>query len=245
MKAQPVITPVTDSPQKDLPVSSSPEGEYTGVQKGFGKKSRILILTGMLVLLCFFGGWASQYLHHQLLPINTQQTHLVITTLIFIYAICMILPYLPAIELGLFLLAMLDIPGILMLYLVTVAALSLSYGIGRMVPVSALRALFQFLHFQKASELICSGSECDEKGQIDRFIEHAPKRFIPFLLNHRYCVFAVVINTPGNMIIGGAGGIALMSGMSRMFGTGKFLVTVLVAVSPLPIIVILSKILFA
>jgi hypothetical protein len=153
----------------------------------------------------------------------------------------MILPFMPAIELGLVLLAMLNIQGVLLLYLVTVVALMTSYGIGRLIPIHVLKKIFDILHFPKISELLCSGEVCDEKEQINRFIEHAPKRLIPFLLRHRYCVFAVAINTPGNMIIGGAGGIAMMSGLSRLFGFRQFALTILIAVSPLPILTILSK----
>jgi hypothetical protein len=194
-----------------------------------------------MLLLWVAGSWSSQYLHSQLWPLDTEQTQLFIGLLVLVYAVCMILPFMPAIELGLVLLAMLDIPGVLMLYLLTVVALMISYGVGKLIPIHVLKRMFVFLHFPRASELLCSAEVCDEKEQINRFIEHAPKRMIPFLLRHRYCVFAVVINTPGNMVIGGAGGIAMMSGLSRLFGFRQFALTILIAVSPLPILTILSK----
>jgi len=149
----------------------------------------------------------------------------------------------PAIELGVVLLAMLDIQGVILLYAITVIALSISYTIGRLIPVQVLKRLFQYLHFHKASDLLSPGGERDEKEQINLFLEHAPKRFIPFLLRHRYWVFGVVINTPGNIILGGAGGIAMMSGVSRLFNFKTFVLTVLVAVSPLPVFVISMKLL--
>jgi hypothetical protein len=194
-----------------------------------------------MLLLWVAGSWSSQYLHGQLWPLDTEQTQLFIGLLVLVYALCMMLPFMPAIELGLVLLAMLDIQGVLMLYLVTVVALITSYSIGRLIPVHVLKKLFEFLHFTKASELLCSAEVCDETEQINRFIEHAPKRWFPFLLRHRYWVFAVAINTPGNMIIGGAGGIAMMSGLSRLFGFRQFALTLLIAVSPLPILTVLSK----
>jgi hypothetical protein len=205
------------------------------------RKSRIWAVIGFLLLLWVAGSWSSEYLHSQLWPLDTEQTQLFIGLLVLVYAFCMILPFMPAIELGLVLLAMLNIQGVLMLYLVTVAALMTSYGIGKLIPIDILKRFFDFLHFPKASELLCSAEACDEKEQIDRFIEHAPKRLIPFLLRHRYWVFAVAINTPGNIVIGGAGGIAMMSGLSRLFGFRQFALTILIAVSPLPILTILSK----
>lgn len=205
------------------------------------RKSRIWTVIGLVLLLWVAGSWSSQYLHSQLWPFGTEQTVLFIGLLVLVYAVCMILPFMPAIELGLVLLAMLDIQGVLMLYLITVVALMISYGIGRLIPIQVLKKIFEFLHFPKTSELLCSTELCDENEQISRFIEHAPKRLIPFLLRHRYCVFAVAINTPGNMIIGGAGGITMMSGLSRLFGFRQFALTILIAVSPLPILAILSK----
>ena len=211
------------------------------VKTSTGRKSRIWSVIAIMLLFFMVGAWSNDYLHSQLWPINLEQTQMLIGCLILAYAVCMMLPFMPAIELGLLLLAMLDIQGVVWLYLVTVLALTASYGMGRLIPVSMLKKLFQYLHFQRASDLLCSAGECGEKEQINRFIEQAPKRLIPFLLRHRYCVFAVAINTPGNMIIGGAGGIAMMSGFSRIYGFGRFVLTVLIAVSPLPILTILSK----
>lgn len=206
-----------------------------------GRKSRIWSVIAIMLLLFMVGAWSNDYLHSQLLPIDLEQAQMLIGSLILVYAVCMMLPFMPAIELGLLLLAMLDIQGVVWLYLVTVVALTASYGIGRLIPVSMLKKVFEYLHFHRASDLLCCAGECGEKEQINRFIEQAPKRLIPFLLRHRYCVFAVAINTPGNMIIGGAGGIAMMSGFSRIYGFGRFVLTVLIAVSPLPILTILSK----
>jgi hypothetical protein len=211
------------------------------VNASAGRKSRIWSVIAIMLLLFMVGAWSNDYLHSQLWPINLEQAQMLIGCLLLAYAVCMMLPFMPAIELGLLLLAMLDIQGVVWLYLVTVFALTTSYGIGRVIPVSMLKKLFEYLHFHRASDLLCCAGECGEKEQIDRFIKHAPKRLVPFLLRHRYCVFAVAINTPGNMIIGGAGGIAMMSGFSRIYGFGQFILTVLIAVSPLPILTILSK----
>jgi len=220
---------------------SRPTNNVYAGNSSFSRRSRIWTVIGFLLLLWVVGSWSSEYLHSQLWPLDTQQTQLFIGLLVLVYALCMMLPFMPAIELGLVLLAMLDIEGVLMLYLLTVVALMISYGIGKLIPIHVLKKLFDFLHFHRASELLCRAGVCDEKEQINRFIEHAPKRMIPFLLRHRYCVFAVAINRPGNMIIGGAGGIAMMSGLSRLFGFRQFALTLLIAVSPLPILTVLSK----
>jgi len=56
------------------------------------------------------------------------------------------------------------------------------------------------------------------------------------LLRYRYVALAVAINTPGNVILGGGGGLALMAGLSRLFSPLPFLLTVLIAVLPVPLL---------
>jgi len=45
----------------------------------------------------------------------------------------------------------------------------------------------------------------------------------------------LAINLPGNMILGGGGGLALMAAMSRMFSIQEYLLMVAVAVLPVPL----------
>ena len=67
----------------------------------------------------------------------------------------------------------------------------------------------------------------------------APNRYVPLLLRHRYIALAVVVNIPGNVIIGGGGGIALMAGISRLYTLPGFLIAIAIAVAPLPLAILL------
>ena len=49
----------------------------------------------------------------------------------------------------------------------------------------------------------------------------------------------LAINLPGNMVLGGGGGLAMMAGMSKIFSVGRYLLLVAVAISPLPIILLI------
>jgi hypothetical protein len=64
---------------------------------------------------------------------------------------------------------------------------------------------------------------------------------MPALLKRRYLVLAALLNLPGNVVIGGAGGIAMLAGMSRLYSFPKYLLLVSVAVLPGPILITLSK----
>jgi hypothetical protein len=51
----------------------------------------------------------------------------------------------------------------------------------------------------------------------------------------------VLINLPGNMLVGGGGGIALVAGMTRLFSWPAFLLTVAVAVAPVPLLIYFAQ----
>jgi len=62
------------------------------------------------------------------------------------------------------------------------------------------------------------------------------------LLKHLYLTIAVVLNLPGNALIGGGGGIGLMVGMSGVVPFYKYLAIVAIAVLPVPLIIYLQGI---
>jgi len=49
---------------------------------------------------------------------------------------------------------------------------------------------------------------------------------------YRYLALAVLLNVPGNAVIGGGGGIAMLVGMTRLFSFPAYIATVVLAVSP-------------
>ncbi len=82
----------------------------------------------------------------------------------------------------------------------------------------------------------CSGAE----QRFEVLIEHAPKRIVPMLLKHRYIAIIVALNVPGNAVIGGGGGIALLAGMSGLFTLPRFVSAVALAALPVPLFVMLG-----
>ncbi len=63
------------------------------------------------------------------------------------------------------------------------------------------------------------------------------RRLARFLLGHRYLLFALLINMPGNSLLGGGGGIALVSGFARLYRWPWFVLTVALASLPIPLLV--------
>jgi hypothetical protein len=125
--------------------------------------------------------------------------------------------------------------GALAVYAGMIAALSLAFAAGRFMPTLWLTAAFAALGLHRARDLVATSMEMSMDDRA-RFIEaNAPARWVPFLLRHRYVALAVLLNTPGNVVLGGGGGIAFAAGACRLFSTTGFLVTILIAVAPVPL----------
>jgi hypothetical protein len=77
--------------------------------------------------------------------------------------------------------------------------------------------------------------------RLDFLLTTAPSKVIPFLLKHRYLIIAITLNLPGNAIIGGGGGIGLITGISRLYPFPKYLLLVSLAITPLPLLILASK----
>ena len=69
-------------------------------------------------------------------------------------------------------------------------------------------------------------------------VGNAPARVIPFLAEHRYLAVAIAFNLPGNTLIGGGGGIGMLAGISSLFPFPRYLLTVSLAVAPVPLFIL-------
>jgi hypothetical protein len=91
------------------------------------------------------------------------------------------------------------------------------------------------LGFANATE--CHFNDIDgilENISLNQRFRH--KRFLSFLAKYRYPAIGILFNMPGNYLIGGGGGISLACGISRNISWKWFLLTVAVAVSPVPLL---------
>ena len=59
-----------------------------------------------------------------------------------------------------------------------------------------------------------------------------------FLLNHRYLTLGACLNLPGNSVLGGGGGIAFICGLSGQFHWRRFILTIVLATAPIPLLVL-------
>lgn len=199
----------------------------------------IIAYVVLLSIGYFSGGWLTEALglepgDHALI-VNDGAVWLSISA----YALLLALPFVPGIEISLGLLATFGSAIALQVYLATVAAFVLSYAIGRIVPPDLLSAFFRSVGLSSAEELVERLRPLSQKERLALLIERAPRRFVPTLLRYRYVALVLAFNLPGNAILGGGGGIALLAGLSGLFSSLPYIVAACVAALPVPLAVVL------
>ncbi|MGW8222983.1 MAG: hypothetical protein ACWGP1_12625 [Syntrophobacteria bacterium] len=202
---------------------------------------KISLIVGFLVVLNYGGSLVVEQINFQLWP---EHEHLMVTVLwvaIVVYVLWMALPFVPGIELGLALMIMLGTRGIVLVYFCTLMSLSLSFTIGRLIPLNSFARFLGWLHLYKARDLVLQLEPLNSEEKLDFLLRSAPSKIIPFLVKHRYLMIAVALNLPGNVLIGGGGGIGLISGMSRLYPFPKYILLVSLAITPLPLLLLAGK----
>jgi hypothetical protein len=146
------------------------------------------------------------------------------------------LPFVPSVEMGLMMMAVFGREGAVGAWLATIAGLSLAHAAGRYMPANRL-------HRWLVRHGLLPADRTPGKSPMTYLLERLhlsvkkSHRIGAFLLRHRYLLFAALINMPGNSVLGGGGGIALICGFSRLYRWPLFLLTVALASLPIPLLV--------
>lgn len=152
-----------------------------------------------------------------------------------LYILLLSLPFVPGVELGLLLMCVFGKEGIVFVYLFTVAGLNLAFVMGRWLPKNWVGSWLGKLGFSRS----CAGHSNEIEDMLDhstfgqKFRQHWLGSYV---LKHRYLALAVLFNLPGNYLLGGGGGISLVCGTSRHIPWKRFLLTVVLATSPVPLL---------
>ncbi len=196
----------------------------------------------LLVILANIGvSWLIDQLGFQFYPISVKIVGRAIIAGVILYICLMATPFLPGIEIGLILMILLGPSGTVLVYFCTLAALTLSFVLGRIFPPHLLASLLGWLHLSRAESLLRKFDETPPEQRLEFIAGETSTGTMPALLKRRYLVLAALLNLPGNVVIGGAGGIAMLAGMSRLYSFPKYLLLISVAILPGPILITLSN----
>ncbi|MCU7857139.1 MAG: hypothetical protein KZQ79_15870 [Candidatus Thiodiazotropha sp. (ex Lucinoma borealis)] len=160
---------------------------------------------------------------------------------VILYIGLMAIPFMPGIEMGLALMIMLGPKGVLVVYISTLIALTISFGLGKVFPTHLLVSLLQWLNLTQAAALLKNFDTIPPEERLQFLSKKTSKQSLPLLLKHRYLILALLLNLPGNTLIGGGGGIAMTAGMSRLYSFPKYLFLISIAILPGPILIMLSS----
>jgi hypothetical protein len=208
-----------------------------------GRRARLAIkiglFLGVLVFLNYAVGWLADFFALQMWPRHIDMAVFIVFAAAASYVILVVLPFMPGIEIGIMLMAMLGIGGVVLAYLCTVLALSLSFLLGRLVPPPYIASALGWFHLNRARDLVRNLAPLSPEERLRFLFQSAPSAIVTRLLRHRYLVLGILFNLPGNALIGDGGGIGLIAGMSGLFSFPKYLLVVCVAITPLPLFFLL------
>lgn len=160
-----------------------------------------------------------------------------LAVLLLTYAILMAIPFAPGIEIGISLLVLKGAAIAPFVFGSTVLGLSLAFLAGRFIPYTWLHSILYDLRLMSACALLERIAPLDHEARIALLRERLPSWLRPLAGGGRYVLVALLLNLPGNALIGGGGGIAFIAGLSRLYPTGITLMVMACAVFPVPLAV--------
>jgi hypothetical protein len=156
--------------------------------------------------------------------------------LLLLYALLIALPFVPGIEIGLALMMAEGPQAAPWVYLATLLGLALAFAAGASLPYALLRNWLVDLRLVRICRLLDRLEPLDRDARLALLVDHAPNWLGP-LTRFRHLVLALLVNLPGNALLGGGGGILFLAGFSRLFSTLPTIATLAVAVAPVPLLV--------
>lgn len=184
------------------------------------------------------------FLLHQLLNWASSEAELgagklqiwMLALFLLTYAVLIAVPFVPGVEVGLTLMVM-EGPWIApWIYAATVFGLTLAYAVGEVLPYPRLHRILADLRLRRACNLIDRLHPLGKAERLALLEQRAPGWAKPLLTRFRYVLMAILINLPGSTLIGGGGGLMFLAGFSRMFHTLPMIVTIMLAVAPVPLL---------
>ncbi|WP_298920165.1 hypothetical protein [uncultured Roseobacter sp.] len=197
----------------------------------------VLFYLGLMGLGWLISGFVSQAIDMKAAAGQGGNMMWMMMTVCMIYMFASAIPFVPGAEIGLALIAVFGARVALLVYVCMICALSLSYLLGRLVPAAWLSRAFNSLRFRKAAALVEQMGTAAPGVFEAQLRAQVKNRVLLALLGYRYIALAVALNVPGNTVVGGGGGLALLAGMSRLFSPLWFILTLLIAVAPIPLTV--------
>lgn len=149
-----------------------------------------------------------------------------------LYAVLLAIPFVPGTELGWLIIALFGTVGILVAWFSTVIGLALSYWSALLLGRHPV-----FARLMQRRQAMCD-SDPAQLALVARILQRCLR------WQERYpCVFVLVtLNVPGNLLIGGGGGIAWLTAVTPGVRFSYFIVTATVGTAVVPLVLLAGSI---
>lgn len=205
----------------------------------WGARLILALYIALLVAGWLFGEAVKTYALPEMRPMNEPMIHKIVMGALIAFIIAAAIPFVPGAEIGFALLLLFGAQAVPLVYFGMVGALLLSYCVARLLPSGTLSKGLGWLGLSRASALIAELEAAPPDQKTQKLSDLMPSRFGQTLLKNRYILLILALNLPGNTLIGGGGGLAMLSGLSGVFGFWPYLGTILIAVAPVPLFFLL------
>ncbi|HKK35242.1 MAG TPA: hypothetical protein VJ994_03020 [Paracoccaceae bacterium] len=196
---------------------------------------RIAVLIAAVLIAARITAEFRESLDFVVMPHNEIAVHRSIMLATAAFIVLLAIPFVPGAEIGLTMLAVFGPPIAPLVYAATVIALTLSFLVGRLLPPSVVAGGLRALRLARAAEAVETAAPLPREARLARLMQGGAPWLLRLATRFRYVAILIAINVPGNFLIGGGGGIALMAGMSGLFAPLPFVLTVALAVAPVPL----------
>ncbi|PUB19246.1 hypothetical protein [Yoonia sediminilitoris] len=160
-----------------------------------------------------------------------------ILTALIAYAVLVAIPFVPGIELGVGLLVVLGADVAPFVYLATVIGLSTAFLLGQSLSLDWLHRMFADFRLMRACRMLERIKQQSREERLADLTGRLPVWLSKPLIDYRYIAIGLLLNMPGNSVIGGGGGIMLVAGITRLFQTLAMILTIALATMPVPLAV--------
>lgn len=189
--------------------------------------SRVLI-SAAVVLLALVSLWQFEGLGLVSSFLESHNTWTALLLSAALYAVLLSLPFVPGVELGWLIIGLFGIPGIVVSWVSTVLGLALGFGSARLLrqhPTFA-RLLLRRRELSDADPTHLS------------FIPFVMQQCLVWQERHPYLFLLVTLNLPGNLVLGGGGGIAWLTAVTPGIRFLQFVLVVAIGTSGVPLVLL-------
>ena len=195
---------------------------------------RLLALALLVWGAIYIGDQVKDALGIEILPHNEAMAYKVILLSILVYTVLLAIPFVPGAEIGVTLLAVFGASVAPIIYGATVAGLCLAFLVGRTIPAKVTCRFLRRIGQVRTADLITAIEVAPPRDREDILLSLIDHPALRQVARRRYIALALLINTPGNVVLGGGGGLSLLAGLSLAYSPLGFFATVAIAVAPVP-----------